>query len=59
MNLKKYAIAAVASLFATGAWAGCSFENTVPLKSLTAGFAAWSIAGEARAVDNENIHVSV
>ena len=49
MNLKKYAIAAVASLFATGAWAGCSFENSVPLKSLTAGFAAWKAVTSAMA----------
>lgn len=49
MNLKKYAIAVVASLFATGAYAGCSFENTVPLKSLTAGFAAWKAVTSAMA----------
>ena len=49
MNLKKLAVAAAASMFATGAWAGCAFENTVPLKSLTAGFAAWKAVTSAMA----------
>ena len=50
MTLKKLAAAAAVSLFASGgAWAGCAFENTVPLKSLTAGFAAWKAVTGAMA----------
>ena len=39
--LKKLALAGVISLSATGAWAACAFQNQVPVKSLSAGFAAW------------------
>lgn len=50
MTLKKLAAAAAVSLFASGgAWAGCAFENTVPLKSLSAGFAAWKAVTGAMA----------
>ncbi|MCY3879389.1 MAG: extracellular solute-binding protein [Rhodobacteraceae bacterium] len=37
-----YALAGGALMLgAGGAWGGCAFDNTVPLKSLTAGFEAW------------------
>jgi len=41
MFFKKFTLAVVLTLLATGAWAGCAFKNTVPVKSLTAGFEAW------------------
>lgn len=34
-------------MLASGAYAECAFENTVPLKSLTAGFEAWKAATDA------------
>ena len=44
--LKRIALAGTISLFATGAWAGCAFENQTPIKMLSAGFAAWkAVAG--------------
>ena len=49
MFLKKIAIAGAISLMASGAWAGCAFENTVPVKSLTAGFEAWKAVTGAMA----------
>ena len=39
--LKKLVMAGVISLSATGAWAACAFQNQVPVKMLSAGFAAW------------------
>ena len=47
--LKRIALAGTISLFATGAWAGCAFENHTPIKMLSAGFAAWKAASEAMA----------
>ena len=47
--LKRIALAGTISLFATGAWAGCAFENQTPIKMLSAGFAAWKAASEAMA----------
>ena len=43
MALSKFAVATAAALMATGAWAECAFENSVPVKALTAGFAAWKV----------------
>ncbi|WP_298679649.1 extracellular solute-binding protein [uncultured Lentibacter sp.] len=48
MKLKHLLLAGVASLLGTGAMA-CSFENTVPLKSLSAGFEAWKVVTDAMA----------
>ena len=45
--LKKLALAGVVSLMGTTAWSACSFENTVPLKSLSAGFEAWKAVTDA------------
>jgi multiple sugar transport system substrate-binding protein len=46
MHMKKLVIAAAFSAFATSAWAGCAFQNTVPVKLLAAGFQAWKdVAG--------------
>lgn len=47
MFLKKIAAAGAVSLLATGAWANCAVQNTVPLKSLSAGFAAWKAVTDA------------
>jgi multiple sugar transport system substrate-binding protein len=49
MYLRKIALAGVFALMGTTAMATCSFENTVPLKSLTAGFEAWKSATSAMA----------
>ena len=49
MFLKKIALAGAFSLLATGAYAGCAFENSVPVKSLTAGFEAWKAVTDAMA----------
>lgn len=45
--LKKLALAGVISLSATGAWAACAFQNPVPVKMLSAGFAAWKAVSGA------------
>jgi ABC-type glycerol-3-phosphate transport system substrate-binding protein len=47
MFIKKIALAGAVSLFATGATLACSYENTVPLKSLSAGFEAWKAVTDA------------
>ncbi len=49
MFLKKLALAGAVSLMGTSAFAACSYENTVPLKSLTAGFEAWKAVTDAMA----------
>ena len=46
---KKLAVAGTLSLLATGAWAGCAFENQTPVKMLSAGFAAWKAVSGAMA----------
>ena len=43
MNIRNFAAAGATAIIATGAWAECAFENTVPLKSLSAGFEAWKV----------------
>ncbi|MCW1954928.1 extracellular solute-binding protein [uncultured Lentibacter sp.] len=48
MTLKHLLLAGAASLLGTGALA-CSYENTVPLKSLSAGFEAWKVVTDAMA----------
>jgi len=48
MYLKKLALAGVVSLMGTSAFA-CDFENTVPVKSLSAGFEAWKAVTDAMA----------
>lgn len=48
MKLKHLLLAGAASLLGTGAMA-CSYENTVPLKSLSAGFEAWKVVTDAMA----------
>ena len=45
--LKRLALAGAISLMATGAYAGCAFENQTPIKMLSAGFAAWKAVSEA------------
>ncbi len=49
MQIRKILLAGAMSLASTGAWAGCAFENTVPLKSLSAGFEAWKAVTDAMA----------
>ncbi len=49
MFLKRLLLTGAICLFSTGTWAACSFENSVPLKSLTAGFEAWKVVTEAMA----------
>jgi ABC-type glycerol-3-phosphate transport system substrate-binding protein len=49
MFLKKIALAGAISLLGSGAYAACAFENTVPLKSLSAGFEAWKAVTDAMA----------
>ena len=49
MFLKKIALAGAVSLMGTSAFAACSYENTVPLKSLSAGFEAWKAVTDAMA----------
>jgi multiple sugar transport system substrate-binding protein len=49
MFLRKIALAGVFALMGTTAMAACAFENTVPLKSLSAGFEAWKSATSAMA----------
>ncbi len=49
MLLKRIAIAGAFTLMASGAWAGCTFENKVPVKSLSAGFQAWKAVTAAMA----------
>ncbi len=47
MPLKTLALAGAFSLLATGAYAGCAYQNETPLKSLTAGFEAWKAVTDA------------
>ncbi len=47
MKLKTLAMAGAMSLITSVAWAGCAFENAVPVKSLSAGFQAWKSVTEA------------
>jgi ABC-type glycerol-3-phosphate transport system substrate-binding protein len=49
MLLKRIALAGAMSLVGSAAFAACSYENTVPLKSLTAGFEAWKAVTDAMA----------
>lgn len=49
MILRKIALAGVFALMGSTAMAACAFENTVPLKSLSAGFEAWKSATAAMA----------
>ncbi|WP_171102018.1 ABC transporter substrate-binding protein [Ruegeria sp. HKCCD7255] len=49
MKLKTILLAGAMSVMAGGAWASCSYENEVPLKSLTAGFEAWKAVTDAMA----------
>jgi ABC-type glycerol-3-phosphate transport system substrate-binding protein len=49
MYLRKLALAGVFALMGTTAMAACAYQNTVPLKSLTAGFEAWKSATSAMA----------
>jgi multiple sugar transport system substrate-binding protein len=49
MKLRTLALAGCLSLLGANAWASCAFENTVPIKSLTAGFEAWKAATSAMA----------
>lgn len=47
--MNRMVMSGVFALMSSTAWAGCAFENTVPLKSLTAGFEAWKSATSAMA----------
>ena len=49
MKLLKFAAAGVLALGSGTAWAGCSYENTVPVTSLSAGFEAWKAVTSAMA----------
>lgn len=49
MFLKKIALAGAISLMGSAAFAACSYENTVPIKSLSAGFEAWKAVTDAMA----------
>ncbi|SLN42344.1 ABC transporter substrate-binding protein [Ruegeria meonggei] len=49
MKLRSILMAGAMSIAASGAWAACSFENDVPLKSLSAGFEAWKAVTDAMA----------
>lgn len=49
MDLRKLVLAGALALMGTSAMAACAFQNTVPLKSLTAGFEAWKSATSAMA----------
>ena len=41
MKISSFVAAGIVALAGSSAWAGCAFENTTPVKSLTAGFEAW------------------
>lgn len=49
MFLKKIALAGAISLMGSAAFAACSYENTTPIKSLSAGFEAWKAVTDAMA----------
>ncbi|MBT8454503.1 MAG: extracellular solute-binding protein [Rhodobacteraceae bacterium] len=49
MMMKRLLLAGAASLAMTGGALACSFENTVPIKSLSAGFEAWKSVTDAMA----------
>ncbi len=49
MFLKRLALAGVVSLMGSAAFAACSYENDVPIKSLSAGFEAWKAVTDAMA----------
>ncbi|MBM7066303.1 ABC transporter substrate-binding protein [Actibacterium sp. 188UL27-1] len=49
MMMTRLVAAGAISLLGTGAFAECAFENTVPLKSLSAGFEAWKSVTDAMA----------
>ncbi|MFD0911232.1 ABC transporter substrate-binding protein [Ruegeria arenilitoris] len=49
MKLKTIMMAGAMTMVTSTAWAACSFENTVPLKSLSAGFEAWKAVTDAMA----------
>jgi len=49
MLVRNLLLAGAISLVSTGAYAACDFQNTVPLKSLSAGFEAWKAATSAMA----------
>ncbi len=47
MTLKTLMAAAAVAMSSTAAFAGCAIDNTVPLKSLSAGFEAWKAVTDA------------
>ncbi|MEX0287249.1 MAG: ABC transporter substrate-binding protein [Paracoccaceae bacterium] len=49
MKLKTLMMAGAMSLASSVAWAGCSYENAVEIKSLSAGFEAWKAVTDAMA----------
>lgn len=49
MYLRKIALAGAIALLGSSAMAACAFQNTVPLKMLSAGFQAWKSATDAMA----------
>ncbi|PSL16064.1 ABC transporter substrate-binding protein [Shimia abyssi] len=49
MKLKTLLAAGAVAMSSTAAFAGCAIENTVPLKSLSAGFEAWKAVTDAMA----------
>ena len=49
MFFKRLALAGVVSLMGSAAFAACSYENDVPIKSLSAGFEAWKAVTDAMA----------
>jgi multiple sugar transport system substrate-binding protein len=49
MIFKKTLAVAILFSLSASAWAGCAFQNTVPVKSLSAGFEAWKVVTAAMA----------
>ncbi|MEL6587111.1 MAG: ABC transporter substrate-binding protein, partial [Pseudomonadota bacterium] len=49
MLIKKIALAGVFAVSASSAALACSFQNEVPVKSLSAGFEAWKAVTDAMA----------
>ncbi len=49
MIFKKLALAGAMALLSSAAYADCAFENTVPVKSISAGFEAWKAVTDAMA----------
>lgn len=49
MFLKRIVLASAMTLMGSAAFAACSYENEVPIRSLSAGFEAWKAVTDAMA----------